>query len=268
MLLLRKLGASIEEQIAGLLHDVPHTAFSHVIDFVFKNDNHEFHEKFHKQIIIDSVIPDILKEFGLNIDRILDERNFPLLEKDLPDLCADRIDYTLRDMVASYGFQNKIVEYLASFIVKDNEIIMKDKEVAQKFAEDYLFMDEEKWAHPLEVALFQILADTIRIALDQSIMKNEDLFKDDDFVYNKLKNSNNEQILKKLSMLNPNLKIKVNPENYDFYSKTKLRYINPKFIDSYGSVKKVTEISDDFGKRLNKHKEMIGKGNFIKIISW
>ncbi len=32
MLLLRKLNASLEEQAAGLLHDVSHTAFSHVVD--------------------------------------------------------------------------------------------------------------------------------------------------------------------------------------------------------------------------------------------
>ena len=34
-LLLRKLEASELEQIAGLLHDVSHTAFSHVIDYVY-----------------------------------------------------------------------------------------------------------------------------------------------------------------------------------------------------------------------------------------
>ena len=55
MILLKRLGASLEEQIAGLLHDVPHTAFSHVIDFVFKtckldylDKNHNYHEKHHE----------------------------------------------------------------------------------------------------------------------------------------------------------------------------------------------------------------------------
>ena len=37
MTLLRRLGAGVEEQAAGLIHDVPHTAFSHVVDFVFPN---------------------------------------------------------------------------------------------------------------------------------------------------------------------------------------------------------------------------------------
>ena len=108
MILLKKLNASLEEQIAGLLHDTPHTAFSHVIDFVFKSKNHDFHEKFHEEIITNSEIPTILKEYGFDTERFFNESNFPLLEKPLPDLCADRIDYTLRDLVASYGFKGKI----------------------------------------------------------------------------------------------------------------------------------------------------------------
>lgn len=114
MILLKKLGASIEEQIAGLLHDVPHTAFSHVIDFVFKDKDHthEFHEKFHEKIILQSEIPNILKKYNFDLNMILNEENFPLLERSLPDLCADRIDYTLRDMIASQGFSNKINQYI------------------------------------------------------------------------------------------------------------------------------------------------------------
>ncbi|HEY0175824.1 MAG TPA: HD domain-containing protein, partial [Pedobacter sp.] len=35
MLLIRMLGGTELEQIAGLLHDISHTAFSHVGDYVF-----------------------------------------------------------------------------------------------------------------------------------------------------------------------------------------------------------------------------------------
>ena len=38
MLLLRKFNASVEEQLHGLLHDVSHTVFSHVADFLFGDD--------------------------------------------------------------------------------------------------------------------------------------------------------------------------------------------------------------------------------------
>lgn len=44
LFLLKKLDASLEEQVAGLLHDVSHTAFSHVADWVFgtkENENYQ-----------------------------------------------------------------------------------------------------------------------------------------------------------------------------------------------------------------------------------
>ncbi|MDZ7798234.1 MAG: HD domain-containing protein [Patescibacteria group bacterium] len=270
MILLKKLGASIEEQIAGLLHDISHTAFSHVIDFVFRdtNYNHEFHEKFHEQIILQSEIPTILKKFNFDIDRILDEHNFSLLEKFLPDLCADRIDYTLRGMVASEGFSDKINNYISCFMVQNNEIIIHGELIAKSFSEDYLRMDEEKCSHPLEVALFQILADAIKIALDKKILNEKGLFEDDLSVYTKLKESGNQLILNKLEMLNPKLKIIDDPNDFHFHSRNKLRYINPKFLDSNGSIHRVAERFKDFSDKLVKHEEKIKKGIFVRIISY
>ncbi|MBT4824807.1 HD domain-containing protein [Candidatus Woesearchaeota archaeon] len=270
MILLKKLGATIEEQIAGLLHDIPHTAFSHVIDFVFKKHqhNHDFHEKFHEKIILQSEIPQILEKFGFDINNIIDENNFPLLEKELPDLCADRIDYTLRDITASYGFSKKMNDYISSFIIHNNEIIINNEQIAKMFAEDYLKTDQEKWSHPLEVALFQILADAIRIALDEKIIIEKDLFEDDLFVYTKLKESKNQQILEKLKMINPNLKIIDDPNDFDFHSRNKLRYINPKYLNPDKSINRVADKFKDFADKLAKHKEWVKKGNFVKIVSY
>ncbi len=40
-ILLKKFGAGLPEQIAGLLRDVSHTAFSHVADYVFSDGSGE-----------------------------------------------------------------------------------------------------------------------------------------------------------------------------------------------------------------------------------
>src|SRR5215472_352097 len=43
--LLGILGADLREQVAGLLHDISHTAFSHAVDFVFASEEQNHHEQ-------------------------------------------------------------------------------------------------------------------------------------------------------------------------------------------------------------------------------
>ena len=98
MLLVRRLGAVLEEQIAALLHDVSHTAFSHVIDYVFDGHNTQgYHEERKLEYVAGTDIPLMLANHGYNWLDFMDEENFSLLEQDLPNLCADRLDYFLRD---------------------------------------------------------------------------------------------------------------------------------------------------------------------------
>src|SRR3989338_5650431 len=107
--LLKNYGAPIEEQIAGLIHDVSHSAFSHCIDYVLdvgseKEHNHQ--DNVFDEFVRKSEIPEILKKYNLDLDYILDDQNFPLKEKDLPDLCADRIDYSLRTATVFKEIEN------------------------------------------------------------------------------------------------------------------------------------------------------------------
>ncbi|MBU1202481.1 HD domain-containing protein [Patescibacteria group bacterium] len=268
MILLKILGAPLEEQIAGLLHDVPHTAFSHVIDYVFENEDHEFHEKFHEEIIKKSDIPGILKKYNFDLDRLLDENNFPLLERKLPDLCADRIDYALRDRVGYLKEGERVASYIADFVTVNNEIVFSKPDIALYFAKDFLDMDYRVWSAPLEIALFQILANAIKIALAENIISKDDLFEDDKFVYDKLKNSANQQVLDLLAKLNPKLVIDFDKNNYDFFSKNKLRFVDPKFVDTDGNLKRVTERFPEFIDDLKKHEDWTLGGHYIKIKSW
>lgn len=128
MLLIKNLGA-------GLLHDVSHTAFSHVIDIVFENEAEDYHENSFQQVIIHSEIPGILKKHGYDTEEILsDDTRWTLLEQPTPELYADRIDYTLRDMYR-YGHisLNEAQTVLNHLIMRNGRMFPDGIEAAEWF---------------------------------------------------------------------------------------------------------------------------------------
>ena len=89
--------------MSGLLHDVSHTVFSHVADYIFHDGSgryQNFQDDELEGFIERSEIPEILNKYGINCKDILDDSKFLLKERELPDLCADRIDYFFRDALA------------------------------------------------------------------------------------------------------------------------------------------------------------------------
>jgi len=266
-LFLRKFNVSLEEQIAGLIHDISHFAFSHVADFVF-NDciSEEFAEKFSDVIIKSSSIPSILKKRGINTAFVLDKRNFTILESDMPNLCADRIDYFLRDSL-TFGFVNKNLanKMLNSIIVYNNKLVIDNAINAKLIAKKYLIVSKNTWSEPLQTATFRLMADAIKLALKKEIIKESDLFLTDDILYKKLKKSKNKKITDILDILE-NLKIRIgNNDDYDFYVKAKARYIDPNFLDN-GTLRRVSEVDENFKKDIKEFQECNKKGFYIKII--
>ncbi|KAJ5489415.1 hypothetical protein N7539_004305 [Penicillium diatomitis] len=100
-LLTRKVGASVEEQIAALLHDISHTSLSHVVDYALSKAGEEsYHEVYKSRYLETTQLPEILIRHGFSDLKALDEEHFPLVEQPSPHLCADRLDYSLRDSLA------------------------------------------------------------------------------------------------------------------------------------------------------------------------
>ncbi len=262
-LLLRDHGASIEEQIAGLLHDVPHTAFSHTADFVFDTEDHEYHDRFLEKVVRDSEIPDILEKHSLDLEYILDEENFGLLERDAPDLCADRIDYFLRDS-KSYGGCD-VEKFVESLTTHEEMFVLDDPEIAVEFAEKYAEADEEWWANPKEVVVIKIFAQALRKAIETNLMAEEELFKNDEEVLEKLRSSGDSEIQKKLRLLENGFSIELEAENPDMHVKTKARSVNPPVLVN-GGLEKATEFSEELQEKINQHMEFVGTGYDVKII--
>ena len=262
LILLRKFDASLEEQIAGLLHDVPHTAFSHVADFVFENEGHDYHERFLDEIIYDSEIPGILEREGLDIGYILEEDNFGLLERELPKLCADRLDYSMRDLKSHKNYDmEKFVEGLE---VKNGEFVFQDFELAKEFGLKFIELDSTVYASPLEVSIYEIFADIIRKALELNEITEEDLFTTDRELMDKLRAIECEEIQMKFQLLDEGLEIETGVEEPDIDGRTKARAVDPPFIED-GEKVQASERSEELKEAIKEHRSYVNEGFRIKI---
>lgn len=266
--LLNKLNASYQEQIAGLLHDINHTAFSHVIDYLLGDPKVQEHgDKNHEKIIMNSEIPKILKSYGFDIREILKKDHFSLLEKPLPDLCCDRLDYCLRDSLL-YGTatRKEIEELLNSFVVYDKKIIIKDKKSARLLGQIYLNTSREFWVNPIQAGIFQLAANAFKKGLEKKILNNEDFYLTDDNLLDKLFKSGNSDILNQFRIIK-NHKVRVGTKNdHDFIAYGKARYIDPKYIDN-NVLQRVSEVDKKFKKEVEDFKRKVNRGFYIKILS-
>lgn len=251
LILLRKIGASLDEQIAGLLHDVSHTTFSHVIDLLVEDPiKEDYQDRIHFEILKNSEIPEILEKYRVNYIDISKLENFSLLEQDSPKPCADRIDYTLRELKMENKFDEirKILDGLGVF---DNQIVFFEKNPAIIFAENYMRLQEDYWSEDQARMRYYILSNILKIAINNKIISFDDLRSTDSEVINLLLESGHQDILNQLNLLKKGFKI-IESSN-GILIKKKFRYIDLAILIE-NKIRCLTEVSNEYFEKINKAK--------------
>jgi len=186
-MLIKKLGGSELEQIAGLLHDVSHTAFSHVGDYVFEHMDEDYHEKVFAEVIYKSEIPDVLLNYGYDVNQILYGK-FNILEQPLPSLCADRLDYTLRDGVhGGIISRQRAREFLSAIVLNEGKIAVNDNAQVNWINDVFEKLNNEFFKLPLHLYANGKMAELIRSFINKGILKESDMFKTDTLLLNKIR---------------------------------------------------------------------------------
>lgn len=267
-LLLQKFGAPTEEQIAGLIHDVSHSAFSHAVDYALsegseKEQNHQ--DNYFEEYVLSSKIPQILKKYGFDIKYILDESNFPLLETQLPDLCADRIDYFLRDLVAfKVSGPDKAKEILEKLTVQNKKWVFKDFDSAYEYAKLFKILNEDYYSAITTAVMFRRVGDYLKYALGQGYIAKNDLYTTDNEVIDKInrnlaKDSKLDSLWKRM---NNGGGYENNSDDYDAEVYCKSRIVDPLCWHN-GEIKKVSDIEPSWKDIIKQESEP--KGYFIKF---
>ncbi|MDH5731026.1 MAG: HD domain-containing protein [Gammaproteobacteria bacterium] len=233
MLLVRRLGADLNEQIAALLHDISHTAFSHVIDFVFDDHSGQsYHEEKKEEFVSSSDIPEILGRHKMDWHQFMDEEEFSLLEQPSPALCADRLDYFLRDLEFLRLSSNQTIQKaIESLDVVNGQIVVKNKETARWMAYTFIETDRTSWSNFREVGLYQLTAEAIKTALKYGVLEDFDIWGTDENMWSKLKSSDQPEVKYWVDQVTPSTRFTWDKDKPVFNVSTKVRSIDPPVFD-------------------------------------
>lgn len=191
--------------ISSLFHDIATPCFSHVIDYMNKDyANQESTEKNTEEIITnDKLLLQYLKEDNINLQSIVNFKQYSIVDNNRPKLCADRLDGIILTGIAwtktlnDYDI-NDIVNNLSIYINEDNEkeIGFKNKDIALKVLQTSNEID--KLCHSNEDSyMMELLAKITKITIENRIIEYKDLYYlDEPTLLNKIKSSNIKELNK------------------------------------------------------------------------
>jgi HD superfamily phosphohydrolase len=251
MLLLKKLGAAEEEQIAGLLHDASHTAFSHVVDYVVGSyEKEDFQDKMHKNVIHGPEITRILQTYGYEPDRIAAYANFTLLEQPVPNICADRIDYGIREFPLTIAQQ-----CLDAMTVYRGNIVFSDRDTALLFARHYLVDVQEGIISNNESAIrYMLFSHILKLAMEKNIITFDDFWTDDESVMRKIHAAKDKAIDELLQIMRKTPLVRDLPQSHKTLPK-KFRYIDPEILYEEDKLIRLSKIDEEFAKEIDRAKD-------------
>ncbi|KKS56425.1 MAG: hypothetical protein UV20_C0012G0001, partial [Candidatus Magasanikbacteria bacterium GW2011_GWA2_42_32] len=199
-----------------------------------------------------------LKKYSLDLEYILDDKNFPLKEKDLPDLCADRIDYSFRTAIVFREIEDGKY-FIDNLLAENGQWIFKDFESAEKYAKLFLKLNIDYYAGLPSAVMFRTVGDYLRYALSKNYISETDLYTTDKIVLGKI-----EPHIKtdpKLNLLFDRMNNKIgfrnDPNDYTGKVFCKSRVVNPLCWHS-GKIMRVSEVNsswNDIIERESKPKE-------------
>ena len=185
---------SCSQTIAGLLHDVATPVFAHVVDFLngdyLKQESTEAGTK--AVIEGSSELQKLLCRDALTVGDVCDYHLYPVADNDAPQLSADRLEYSLGNMV-NFGFcsaadAKRFYNDLTVGMNETNqtEIVFKTQTTAEAFAMAALkcsrvyVSDEDRYS-------MQILSEILRTAVSLGVLTSDDLYTTEPEVIEKLR---------------------------------------------------------------------------------
>lgn len=271
MYLLHRFGASTQEQIAGLLHDVSHTVFSHVGDLLFnrKQTGEAYQDEIHGDFLKRTSLNTVLIKYGFTAEIIAENKEqYHALEQDLPNICADRLEYNLQGGYV-HGILTKedIAYILDNLRYEENQWYFSSIDAALRFAQVPLVLMEEVWSSPANNYIYDQTSTMLMRALSIGILTDSDIhYGTDDAVWQRL-SSTQDDIIQTCyrAILEHEKHIIVDEQDFTKKYKAKFRGIDP-LVKIGDTVSRLTELDETFSQKYHAAQRKIEAGWSVKIV--
>lgn len=272
LVLLQRYGASLPEQIAGLLHDVSHTVFSHVADHLFKHqsDTNSYQDDIHAWFLGSTELAALLERHGFTVDEILHKQScFKALEQDLPDICADRLEYTLQG-----GFIEQIITHddlkaLLNALRFENGVwFFTDVQRAVQFATISLHLTEHTFGSLASALIYRWAGQALRHALTTNLITEHEIhFSTDQIIWDILTTSKDSVIQNLMhKIINHEQCYRISDAtDYDLIIHQKFRGINP-WVQMPQGLQRLTEADQNFAHAYFDLKNRMHQGWYVKLL--
>ena len=172
----------IAPTLAALFHDIATPVFAHTVDFL-RGDYlaQEATEDGTGEILRRSEgLTELLAALGLRIEDVEDYHQYPVADNDSPRLSADRLEYTLRNILHyRFGTLSDLRQFYGDLRATAEsgvpELALGDRSIAQAFAFAALGCSEI-YVSPEDRYAMQRLSELLRDAIKRGVLSPEDLY--------------------------------------------------------------------------------------------
>ena len=179
---------------AGLFHDIATPVFAHVVDFL-RGDylSQESTEDGTLSVIMNS--PELmatLKRYQIVPEDTGDYHRYPIADNDAPRLAADRLEYTLSNMVNfGYASRSETAAFYRDLCIAENEdglpeLAFQTGETALDFSMRALCLSRLYESKEDRYAM-EMLSELLREALSLGVLKRSELYTSETAVIQKLR---------------------------------------------------------------------------------
>lgn len=272
--LLRHFGASLEEQVMGLLHDVSHTAFSHVADYLFGTvlDYYSYQDKIFEWYVAHTDLGPILERYNMSWICPLEAHDqFRMLKDKLPNLCVDRLEYNLHGGYLEGILTEADIQFIVNSLhYHDKQWIFENQDAAQLFADVALHLTVEIWCADWNCFVYSETAALLKRALAIGLItENELIFSDDATIWHKLTTHDDAVIQQQINCI---LNYRTHfthgaAHNCDYTTQGKFRWIDPLVMKDDDTAVRLSALEPSFEEYIIAMKERFKEPHYIRYIS-